>query len=85
MRPLDLGRWAVRDRFLAKVVLRAWLFGWVQILFGKRYRLWNPVPGIATHLDASALAPTIDWEGLIREEGAALRPQSPSVPGGPPK
>lgn len=75
MRPFDFCRWAMRQPILLKVVAKAWLFGWAQILFGKRRKLWTPAPGIATHMDANALAPTIDWETLMREEGAALRPE----------
>lgn len=66
--PLDFCRWAVGQPFLAKVLAKSWLFGTAQILFGKRYKLWVPVPGIATHLDASALSPATDWISLIRGE-----------------
>jgi hypothetical protein len=72
MRPVDLGRWAVRQRHLAKIVAKAWLFGFPQIIFGKRRNLWAPVPGIATHLDANALSPTIDWPGLMREQALLI-------------
>lgn len=68
VRPVDFCRWAVREPLFAKITVRAWMFGWAQILFGKRRRLWTPVPGIATHMDAKALSPTIDWAGLMREE-----------------
>lgn len=67
MRPLDLLRWTVRQPFLVKVVAKAWLYGASQILFGKRRKLWSPVPGIATHMDFNALSPTIDWPTLMRE------------------
>ena len=33
----------------------------LQILFGKRYELWSPLPTVATHLESSCLAPLIDW------------------------
>lgn len=50
-----------RGSFSWKILAKAWRYGWSQILFGQRCRLWVPVPAIATHLDARALAPTIDW------------------------
>jgi len=67
-RPLDFCRWLAQDRLLAKIIAKTWLFGWKQILFGKRHRLWVPVPGMATHMDAKALSPAIDWAGLMLAE-----------------
>jgi hypothetical protein len=80
MRPLDLLRWTVRQPFLVKVVAKAWLYGTPQILFGKRRKLWSPVPGIATHMDFNALSPTIDWPALMRAQanssaGEMVRPR----------
>ena len=70
MRPLDMLRWTVRQPFLTKVVAKAWLYGASQILFGKRRKLWSPVPGIATHLDFHAMSPAIDWPALMQESYA---------------
>ena len=74
LRPIDWCRWAMRQPHLAKIVAKAWWFGASQIVFGRRRKLWTPVPGLATHLDANALSPTIDWPALMREQ--ALPPQS---------
>jgi hypothetical protein len=65
-RPWDLMRWSVRQPLLVKIIAKAWLYGAPQILFGKRRKLWTPVPAIATHLDFNALSPTIDWAALMR-------------------
>ena len=54
-------RLLVRDRLFAKMIAKAWLYGWPQILFGKRVKLWAPVPALATHLDVRALSPAVDW------------------------
>jgi len=51
--------------FSWKLLAKAWGYGWRQIMFGARRQLWVPVPGIATHLDASALSPTVDWTALM--------------------
>lgn len=67
--PINFIRWSIHRRHFAKIVAKAWLFGMTQILFGKRRRLWVPVPGIATHLDAGALSPNIDWTALMRTDG----------------
>jgi hypothetical protein len=40
----------------------AWCFNWRQILFGRRYTLWIPVPALATHMVAALLAPYVDWK-----------------------
>jgi hypothetical protein len=47
------------------MIAKAWLYGWPQILFGKRMKLWVPVPGLATHLDSKALSPSIDWVSMM--------------------
>ena len=51
--------------FSWRILAKAWAYGWRQILFGEKRQLWAPVPGIATHLDARALSPTIDWTVLM--------------------
>lgn len=68
VRPIDFFRWVAKDPWLAKILLKVWWFGWSRLIFGKRYRLWAPVPGIATHLDALAMSPAIDWPMLMREQ-----------------
>lgn len=45
----------------ARILVKAWIWGWRQILYGRKWNLWMPIPGIATHLDASAISPSIDW------------------------
>jgi hypothetical protein len=69
--PWVWARLAGRQPFTWKIIAKAWLFGWRQILFGKKQRLWTPVPGMATHMDTNALSPGIDWVALIQEHGAA--------------
>lgn len=81
LRPVDFCRWLVREPLFAKITIRAWLFGWAQILFGERRKLWVPMPGIATHMDAKALSPTIDWAELMRhEESCDASRQTGSTP-----
>lgn len=75
--PVSFLRYAQRQPHLAKVIAKAWLHGWRQILFGRRRKLWVPVPGIATHLDRSALSPAIDWPLLMREGSPSKVASSP--------
>jgi hypothetical protein len=43
----------------------AWWFNWRQILFGRRYQLFMPVPSLATHMDSGRLPPYVDWKTLF--------------------
>lgn len=49
-------------------IAKAWFFCWRQILFGKRWRLWVPIPSIATHMESNSLAPNIDWLRLMYQD-----------------
>jgi len=46
---------------LIQMIVYAWRFCWRQIVFGKRWNLWVPIPSIATHMERSNLAPTFSW------------------------
>lgn len=37
----------------------------VQMLTGRAFKLWAPMPGIATHMTSTDLAPGVDWDKLI--------------------
>jgi hypothetical protein len=63
----------IQDAFFSKVILKSWLYCWRQILFGRRWKLWVPIPAVATHLDAMALSPNVDWQGAMGQ----LRKQTP--------
>lgn len=38
-----------------------------QILHGKIWKLWVPIPAIATHMEKKCLAPAIDWEKIMND------------------
>ena len=63
--PLFLSRSLLGGSFEWKIIAKAWLHCWRQILLGKKMSLWVPVPGIATHLDAHSLSPGVDWQHLM--------------------
>jgi len=44
-----------------KIWVKTWLWGWKNLLFSRRYRLWSPVPTLATHMEKPCLAPLVDW------------------------
>ncbi len=64
--PFFFSRQLLREPFFCKIILKSWLYFWRQILFGRKWTLWVPVPGVATHLDGHALSPTIDWITLMK-------------------
>jgi hypothetical protein len=74
--PFQFVRFAHREPLFAKIIAKAWLYGWSQILFGERMKLWVPVPGIATHLNGHALSPTIDWIALMKERAVGVALES---------
>ena len=82
--PLQVLRLAQQQSTFAKIILKAWLHGWTQILFGTRMYLWVPIPGIATHLAGNLLSPNVDWSLVIKqqEDQIALQ-QSGPAPGTP--
>jgi hypothetical protein len=55
------------DWFRIKTWLKTWFWGYRAVLLGKRYRLWTPLPSLATHMESSGLSPCIDWEQLFLE------------------
>jgi hypothetical protein len=56
--------WA--NRFRMKIWAKAWQWGWFSLLFGRRHRLWAPMPSLATHMESSCLSPLVDWQNVFR-------------------
>jgi len=50
-----------------KIWAKTWIWGFRRILLGRRYRLWAPLPTLATHMESSCLAPLIDWQNVFLE------------------
>ena len=65
--PLFFARHLIKDLFLSKIIAKSWGYCWQQILFGEKWKLWIPIPGVATHLDANALSPNVDWRALMEQ------------------
>ena len=49
-----------------KLWLKTWFWGYRRILFGKAFKLWEPLPSLATHIEAPCLAPVVDWNAEFR-------------------
>lgn len=50
------------------IYFKAWRYNWKQILTGKKWKLWCPIPSIATHMEKNVLAPTINWYDLFKKQ-----------------
>jgi hypothetical protein len=66
--PLALIRSVARRELHWKVLPKAWVEGWPQILFGRTQKLWVPIPGLATHLSEEQLSAGIDWLAFMKSE-----------------
>jgi hypothetical protein len=69
--PLTAARFALKGEYYWKIFAKAWYFGWRQLLFGSPAKLWVPMPGLATHLCAASLSPSIDWLSLMQAEAVS--------------
>lgn len=65
-------RYLREQPLLGKIIVKAWAYCFRQILFGSRMKLWVPIPGIGSHLDARALSPAIDWIALLKVHAEAI-------------
>lgn len=66
----DYGMWLSltklrRTHYNKLMTLKMYTFALRQLLVGKSYKLWSPIPSIATHMAESYFAPGIDWQTLI--------------------
>jgi hypothetical protein len=62
------------DTFRLKTWAKTWRWGYRALLFGRRYRLWTPLPALATHMESSCLSPLIDWQTVFRNSQHESRP-----------
>ena len=59
-------RWFRERAAMWNIVTSTWWHGWRQIFFGRRWKLWTPVPGIATHIEKNFLSPGVDWNAAFQ-------------------
>ena len=53
-----------KDRDLIRFI-KAWIYCWRQIIFGKKYFLWVPEPSLGTHLEEDGISPNFGINELI--------------------
>jgi hypothetical protein len=56
-----------KEKLALKIFAKAWIYTPLQTLFGKKYKLYTPVPSFAQHLDNQCMAPGIDWDKKFEE------------------
>lgn len=50
------------DTFRVKTWLKTLRWGYRALFFGRRYRLWTPMPALGTHMESTCLSPNVDWQ-----------------------
>lgn len=60
---------------MRKIIFRAWRDSWRQIIRGKRFKLWTPLPSIATHMENNCIAPGVDWKDIMAREAIKIDPE----------
>jgi hypothetical protein len=68
--PLTILKYYTTNGHLFGIILHAWQFCWRQIVFGKRWNLWIPIPSVATHLESEHLDPNFSWLTKCRDTTA---------------
>jgi hypothetical protein len=68
LNPFKIGYFLIKNRDYFKMVARAWIHCWRQILFGKKWLLWVPMPSIATHMESNFMAPGFDWNIIFKKD-----------------
>lgn len=53
------------DLFHLAIWAQTWRWGYWALLFRRRYRLWAPLPALATHMESTRLSPLINWKTVF--------------------
>ena len=64
---LNIIKLRIQDRNIFRYYFKAWRFNWKQIIFGKKWNLWCPMPSIATHMVLGFIAPNIEWKVYFKQ------------------
>jgi hypothetical protein len=68
LNPFKIMKYLFYNKIYFVMIARAWIYCWRQILFGRRWKLWVPMPTIATHMEKRFLPPYIDWKEKFENE-----------------
>lgn len=59
---------SIKTRLIIKIIGKAWQFCWKQIIFGRKFKLFTPIPSISTHMDNQCLAPGFVWLDEFKDD-----------------
>lgn len=59
---------------MRKIIFRVWSDSWRQVISGKKFKLWTPLPSIATHMENNCIAPGINWKKFMSIEALKIDP-----------
>ncbi len=77
LNPFALLRLLGGTRVERMTAAKAWFFGWRQLLFGRAWKLWTPVPSMGTHVVSGGLARGVDWTLYgLPESRVTARPEA---------
>lgn len=67
----NMGKWdmlkiSLKNPFLLQVLYKTVTRDKTQTTSNKQWKLWVPIPTIATHMENDYLSPTIDWDEFIK-------------------
>jgi len=49
-------------------IAMSWRYNPFETLFGRRWKLWCPMPAVGTHMEEDLLAPSINWPEVFAKE-----------------
>jgi hypothetical protein len=59
-------RTAFSSSFYLRIYYQLLKFSFLNLVFGKRYRLLSPIPSFGTHLEKEFLATGVDWDSVAK-------------------
>jgi hypothetical protein len=75
--PVSLVKYLMADQLMRRIMVKSWLYGWRQNLFGRKAMLWAPIPSIGLHLNIDYPAPGFDLSAeMIAEDNRGVCAQT---------
>lgn len=65
--PFKFFKLSFKDIQMLKMYIKAYIHTFRYLFRTKKYQLWVPKPGTATHLDNLYLSPNVDWENEFKK------------------
>ncbi|MDG6923909.1 MAG: glycosyltransferase [Nitrososphaerota archaeon] len=74
-RLVDYPMWLTLTKMRKRTVrirgtLYLYALAWPRMIVGRSFKLWSPMPSLATHMVGPYMAPGFEWEDLIRKYAA---------------